>query len=288
MNGMREVPIVALVYDFDQTLSPCNMQEYGFIPGIGMSADAFWAECRKNAVEHGMDGVLAYMYTMLKTARGRMRLTAEALRALGRDIEFYPGVEGWFRRINEIGRARGAAVEHYIVSSGLKEIIEGSKIAHEFKEIFATSYMYDEDGEALWPATAVNYTSKTQYLFRINKGIFDITNDRDLNAYTPDHKRYVPFSNMIYIGDGPTDVPCMKLTKSKGGSSIAVYKDEDPRAGDDMILKGRVDFSLPADFTEGSEMETVVLRLIDKIRASHDYAVLHSSQVDRAMKRARN
>lgn len=285
MVAMRETPLIALVYDFDKTLSPLNMQEYGFIPGIGMSADAFWAECRRAASSHDMDGVLAYMYTMLKYAKGHMPLTREALRALGTDIDFYPGVEGWFTRINEKGAQMGARVEHFIVSSGLKEIIEGSRIAREFRAIFATSFVYDEGGAAVWPATAVNYTSKTQYLFRINKGIFDVTNDRDLNGYTPEHKRYVPFQNMVYIGDGPTDVPCMKLVKSKGGSSIAVYQDENPRQGDEMILQGRVDFSLPANFSAGSEMETVVLKLIEKICASHAYARLHSSQMDRAQAR---
>ena len=203
-------PIVALIYDFDKTLSPKDMQEYSFIPGLGMEPDAFWGLCRELSLRTNMDGILAYMYMMKKMAEGTMELSREALSKLGEKVEFFPGVETWFDRVGEIGRQSGVCVEHYIISSGLQEIILGSRIGDRFKAVFAASFCYDEHGRAEWPATAVNYTSKTQYLFRINKGILDVTNDRDLNAYTPEYKRRVPFSNMIYVGDGLTDVPCMK------------------------------------------------------------------------------
>jgi len=232
-----------------------------------------------------MDGILTYMYLMKKMASGEMELTRENLIALGRDVEFFPGVTGWFDRINALGRQCGVSVEHYIISSGLTEIIRGSAIGGHFKAIFAASFCYDEEGKAVWPSTAVNYTSKTQYLFRINKGILDVTNDRDLNAFTPEYMRRVPFSNMIYVGDGLTDVPCMKMTKQKGGYSIAVHAPGATEVADDMLLQGRVDFSVEADYTPGSEIEQVVTMLMRRIRASHELTLRHAEQVQRAHRR---
>ncbi len=279
-------PIVALIYDFDKTLSPKDMQEYGFLPGINMEPAAFWGMCRDLALKNDMDGILAYMYMMQRAAEGTMELTRASLKTLGEGIEFFPGVETWFSRVNEIGRKSRVEVEHYIISSGLREIIKGSLIGEQFKEVFAASYCYDENERAVWPANAVNYTSKTQYLFRINKGILDVTNDRDLNAFTPEYKRRVPFSNMVYIGDGLTDVPCMKMTKQKGGYSIAVHAPGDPRIADDLLRQGRADFAIEADYSAGKELEAVVGELIRRIRASHELAVRHARQVRRAHERS--
>ena len=281
-------PIVALIYDFDKTLSPRDMEEYSFLPGINVEPDLFWGKCAEFAREHDMDGILTYMYLMKKMASGEMELTKENLIALGRDVEFFPGVTGWFDRINEIGQACGVTVEHYIISSGLTEIIRGSAIGRYFKAIFAASFCYDDGGRAVWPSTAVNYTNKTQYLFRINKGILDVTNDRDLNAFTPAYMRRVPFSNMIYVGDGLTDVPCMKMTKQKGGYSIAVHAPGATELADDMLLQGRVDFSVEADYSEGSEIEQVVTLLMKRIRASHALTLRHAEQVQRAHRRRGN
>ena len=283
--GAMPTPIVALIYDFDKTLSPRDMEEYSFLPGINVEPDVFWGKCAEFAREHDMDGILTYMYLMKKMASGEMELTRENLIALGRDVEFFPGVTQWFDRINAIGRECGVSVEHYIISSGLTEIIRGSAIGKYFKAIFAASFCYDEDGRAVWPSTAVNYTSKTQYLFRINKGILDVTNDRDLNAFTPEYMRRVPFSNMIYVGDGLTDVPCMKMTKQKGGYSIAVHAPGATEVADDMLLQGRVDFSVEADYTPGSEIEQVVTMLMRRIRASHELTLRHAEQVQRAHRR---
>lgn len=278
-------PIMALVYDFDLTLSPKNMQEYGFIPGIGMSPAEFWEACRKMSVKYQMDSVLSYMYMMREKARGRMRLDRETLRHLGEGIEFFPGVTGWFDRINEVGAREGVQVEHYIISSGLKEIIEGSAIGDCFKAVFAASFCYDEAGNAVWPATAVNYTAKTQYLYRINKGILDVSNDRDLNAFTPEYMRPIPFSHIVYVGDGFTDVPCMKTTKSKGGYAIAVYPGQQSETADDLLLQNRADFALPADYREGSPMEQTVTMLMRTIRAQHDLISEHKQHVRRASQR---
>ena len=221
---MEKTPILAIMYDFDHTLSPRDMQEYGFIPDLGMEADVFWNKCLKAMKRNQMDQILAYMYMMLEEAKGKLIVNRNMLRALGKDVQLFDGVSDWFARVNEYARSRGLQPEHYIISSGLKEIIEGTPIAKEFKEIYAASFCYDEHGVACWPAMAVNYTSKTQFLFRVNKGVLDVTEHRALNEFMPEEKRRVPFSNMIYVGDGLTDVPSMKLTKLNGGHSIAVWQ----------------------------------------------------------------
>lgn len=282
---MSRPPIACLIYDFDKTLSPLNMQEYGFLPGLNIDPDDFWAECREFALKNRMDGILTYMYKMVEKARGSMRLTRETLAKQGAQVRFFPGVESWFQRVNEYGLSIGLQMEHYIVSSGLREIIEGSRIAENFRAIFAASFCYGEDGCALWPATAVNYTAKTQYLFRINKGILDVTNDVDLNNFTPEDRRPIPFRNMIYIGDGLTDVPCMKLTRAKGGCSIAVHAPGDTRLTDDMLLQNRADFAITADYTENSEMEQTVFALLRQIRAMDECAALHARHMDDARRR---
>lgn len=283
-----KLPIVALIYDFDKTLSPRDMEEYSFMPGIGVEPDDFWGLCADFSRQHQMDGILTYMYLMQKLAKGRLELTREAMQKLGEAVEFFPGVEGWFDRVNRIGQACGVQVEHYIISSGLTEIIRGSAIGHHFKAIFAASFCYDESDHPVWASSAVNYTSKTQYLFRINKGILDVTNDRDLNAFTPAYKRRVPFSNMIYVGDGLTDVPCMKMTRQKGGYSIAVHAPGCTELADDMLLQGRADFSVEVDYTENSEIEQVVTLLMRRIRASHELTLRHAEQVQRAHARRGN
>ncbi len=278
-------PIVALIYDFDKTLSPRDMQEYSFLPGIRMEPDDFWGMCNRFSEEHEMDSVLTYMYLMKKTAQGEMDLSPGTLQKLGRDVEFFPGVDTWFSRINQIGADCGVVVEHYIISSGLTEIIRGTAIGDQFKAIFAASFCYDDAGHPVWPSTAVNYTNKTQYLFRINKGILELTNDNDLNAYTPEYMRRVPFTNMIYVGDGLTDVPCMKMTKQKGGYSILEHSTDQTYYSDDMLLQGRADFSVEADYSAGSEMEQVVTLLIRRILATHNLSLRHAQHVQRAQRR---
>ncbi len=281
-------PIVALIYDFDKTLSPRDMEEYTFLPGINVEPDAFWGKCAEFSRRHQMDSILTYMYLMQHMAQGNMNLTRDTLRALGQGVEFFPGVESWFGRIREIGSRIGVDVEHYIISSGLSEIIEGSRIGHEFKAVFAASFCYDEAGHPVWPSSAVNYTTKTQYLFRINKGILDVTNDRDLNAFTPEYMRRIPFSNMIYIADGLTDVPCMKMTRQKGGFSIAVHPPGKTETADDLLLQNRADFSVETDYTAGSELEQVVAMLMKRILAASEVSMAHALQVQRAHRRRGN
>ena len=281
---MPDKPIIALMYDFDRTLSPRDMQEYAFIPGLGMNAGDFWAECDTTMKQYCMDSILAYMYVMLEKSRGRQLVTHDTLRDLGKSVKLFPGVSTWFHRVNAYAEKMGLHTEHYIISSGLKEIIEGTKIAGEFKQIYAASFCYDDDGVPFWPAMAVNYTSKTQFLFRINKGVPDVTENKGLNEYMPEDLRRVPFRNMIYIGDGLTDVPCMKLTKLNGGHSIAVFQ-EDRAEADDMLLHGRVDYAVPANYSKGSEIEQAVFEIIDQAAATTKTIDRHMTHREQAKKR---
>ena len=265
---MNRKPIIALMYDFDNTLCTKNMQEYTFIPEVGMTTEEFWKESNSQSREKNMDGILSYMYVMLERAKASKKsIRKEAFMELGKDLEYYPGVTTWFSRINEIGRSLGAQIEHYIISSGLREIIEGSKIFHEFKEVFGCEFLYDENGIACWPKNAVNYTTKTQFRFRINKGVLDISYDYDLNRFTPERERRVLYHNMIYIGDGLTDVPCMKLVKLNGGQSIAVYKKDDRKTCEDLLSVNRVNFIEPADYRKGKPLEKTVTEIIQKMVA---------------------
>ncbi|MBR6020591.1 MAG: haloacid dehalogenase-like hydrolase [Lachnospiraceae bacterium] len=272
MNNQNEQkPVVAIMYDFDKTLCTKDMQEYTFIPNIGMTAKAFWAEAAALAKDRQMDGVLTYMYLMLEKSRAAHKsIHREDFVALGKDLEFFPGVTDWFARIARFGEEIGVTVEHYIISSGLREIIEGSEVFRAFREVFACEFLYDENNIACWPKNAVNYTTKTQFLFRINKGVLDISNDTDLNTYTPEDERRVPFRNMIYIGDGLTDVPCMKLVKVNGGYSVAVYRDETLAKVQPLLTDNRVNFIEPADYREGSDLDTTVKNILRKMILTDD------------------
>jgi len=276
---MNQKPIVAIMYDFDKTLSPKDMQEYGFISELGMNSEEFWEKSRLNMVNHNMDQILAYMLTILQEAEGRMPLTRSLFNKLGRDVKLFDGLETWFDRINLYGEKLGLEIEHYIISSGLKEIIEGTEITNKFKEIYAAEYCYNEKNIPIWPAMAVNYTSKTQFLFRINKGVLDVTEHKGLNESTPDNKKRIPFRNMIYVGDGLTDVPCMKLVKINGGHSIAVYS-EDKSIADSLISQDRVDFVVNADYRENSDMEKTVHTILNQIDAVNKVFELHIKHME--------
>ena len=260
---------VALIYDFDGTLAPGNMQEYDFIPAVGKSSAEFWEESNIIARSQDADPVLTYMAKTIEYARRNgMSLKREAFRASGRKIRFYDGVREWFGRINSYGAERGIEVQHYINSSGIKEIIEGTEIAHEFKNIYASSFLYDENGAAYWPAVGVNYTNKTQFIYKINKGVESVSDTKLVNRYLEEEKRPVQFKHMIFIGDGTTDIPCMRLVKSQGGHSIAVYGPSDKASFETMrilIDEGRATYVCEANYTEGSEIDDLVKTIIDKI-----------------------
>ena len=269
-----KTPIIALIYDFDGTLSPGNMQEFGFIQAVGKTAGEFWDKSNAIAVGQDASNVLSYMKLMFDEAHNSgIKLRKEEFKRFGKDIQLFDGVKEWFGLINEYGRRKGVRVEHYINSSGLTEIIEGSPIAGEFKHVFAGSFIYNEQGDAEWPGIAVDYTAKTQFLFKINKGIFSAQDTRMVNSSIAEDKKRVPFSNMIYMGDGETDVPCMKIVNMFGGHSIAVYNpDNDKKAKTAAKLKrqGRVKFAIPARYTADSQAYKVVCAIIDKIKADFD------------------
>ncbi|MBE6794818.1 MAG: haloacid dehalogenase-like hydrolase [Ruminococcaceae bacterium] len=263
---MKTEPIIAIMYDFDKTLCTRDMQEYDLIPKLNMSAADFWAEANGFGRAQKMDGILAYMYTCVKRCREKgVSLKRESFVESGRNVELYKGVREWFDRINAFAEEQGAKVEHYVISSGMKEIIEGTEIADKFTEIFACEFYYDEDGNAAWPKTSVNYTNKTQFVYRINKGVLDVSNDVDLNRSMPDDSKRVPFCNMIYIGDGLSDVPCMKMMKAYGGQAIAVYQDDSKKKVEELLIKDRVDFIFPADYSEDGELDHTVKNIIKKI-----------------------
>lgn len=274
-QSLDKKPVAAIMYDFDKTLSPKDMQEYAFIPGVGMRAEDFWSKCMEITKQNRMDQILAYMLVMVQEAEGRMLLNREEFKKLGKSVELFPGVPTWFKRVNAYAEKKGIEVEHYIISSGLKEIIEGTKIAEEFKEIYAAEFCYNDKNVPIWPAMAVNYTSKTQFLFRINKGMLDVTEHKSLNEFMPDDNRRIPFRNMIYIGDGLTDVPCMKLVKVNGGHSIAVRQNDDDELVKQMLLQGRVDYVLPADYSRNGELEQTVFAVLDQVAAANRTIQIH-------------
>ncbi len=275
---MKKKPTVALIYDFDGTLSPGNMQEFGFIQAVGQTPDEFWS--KSNSVPGGQEvsSILSYMKLMIDEAREKgISLTRDSFVSFGRHIQLYEGVKEWFALINEYGKRHGVVVEHYINSSGQVELIEGTPIAHEFKKIFACSFWYDESGVAVWPAVAVDYTGKTQFLFKIAKGIMDISDNTKVNESQKEDDKPIPFSHMIYLGDGTTDVPCMKIVKMFGGNSIAVYSRENQRQQETarkLLKQDRVNFICEADYRVGGQIYEVVTTIIDKIKAENDFHAL--------------
>lgn len=271
-TARREIegrPVLAICYDFDRTLSPEDMQAQGYIQSIGYDVADFWKESNSLAADNDMDQNLAYMYTMVTKARGRLVFNKEILKADGAKIKLYPGVDTWFTRVNQYGQEKGITIEHYIISSGLKEMIEGTMVAKYFKKIYASSFYFDDVGVAVWPAQAVNYTNKTQYLFRIKKGILDI-NDQKVNDYFDPDKVVVPFRNMVYIGDSDTDIPCMKLVNSNGGYSIGVYDSEtqDKTKVFKMLREHRIKYFAPADYREGSSLEGLIKNIVDRTKTN--------------------
>ena len=261
-----QAPIIAFLYDFDKTLCTTDMEDYAFIPSLGYTPAEFWGRANAFGWENRMDGLLAYMYTMIQEcAAQNIKLDRAFLNHCGESIQLFPGVREWFARINAFGESLGVQVEHYVISSGLREIIEGSGIAQEFREIYACEFYYNENGDACWPKLDVNFTNKTQFVYRINKGILDVSRDKELNDSMPDDSKRVPFTNMIYMGDGLSDVPCMKMMRAYGGQAIAVYQASNRQGVEKLLADGRVDFIFPADYREGMELDRTVRDILRKM-----------------------
>ena len=258
--------IVAIMYDFDRTLSTTDMQNYSFIPNMGMEPKEFWGSIDQFANKEGVERILSYMYMMIEIAKQKgIEVTKEYLKECGKNIKFYPGVTTWFKRINEYGASKGIKVEHYLVSSGTKEIVDGCSIVDEFTKIFACEFYFNEENKPVWPKLAINYTQKTQYFFRIAKGaINDITDDKTVNTKVGELGGYrIPYRNIIYIGDGMTDIACMTLVKDKGGKSIAVYPEHESEKVKGIYEDDRVNFICRADYCANSDIEKVVHLIID-------------------------
>jgi len=274
----KKKPTVALIYDFDGTLSPMNMQEYDFLKAIGIKdKKEFWDANAELVKRHEASNILCYMKLMLdKSQWAGSSIKREQFVEFGRSIELFKGVKEWFGLVNEMADDIGVKVEHYINSSGLKEMIEGTPIAKEFKEIYACSFMY-EDGVAKWPAVAVDFTAKTQFLFMINKGISKVSENIKVNEFVDDEERPVPFKHMIYFGDGETDIPCMKLVKQQGGYSFAVYKPKNSRkkrVAEQLVKENRVNFVCPADYSKDSEIYRIVEAILKRIRYNYDFRTM--------------
>lgn len=271
-------PVVAICYDFDKTLSPDDMQAQGYIQSVGYDVPDFWKKSNSLASDNEMDQNLAYMYTMKQESEGKVLFTKEKLAEYGASVQLFPGVEQWFERIREYGKSQGVIVEHYIISSGLKEMIEGTAVAKAgaFEKIYASSFYYNEKGVAVWPAQVVNYTNKTQFLFRIEKGVLDINDSAVNESFSPEEMR-VPFRNIVYIGDSDTDIPCMKLVTSYGGHSIGVYNAEskDKTKVYKMMRDGRIKYFAPADYREGTELDLLVKAIINRTAANEALETLH-------------
>ena len=275
-----QAPIIAFLYDFDKTLCTTDMEDYAFIPSLGYTPAEFWGRANAFGWENRMDGLLAYMYTMIQEcAAQNIKLDRAFLNHCGESIQLFPGVREWFARINAFGESLGVQVEHYVISSGLREIIEGSGIAQEFREIYACEFYYNENGDACWPKLDVNFTNKTQFVYRINKGILDVSRDKELNDSMPDDSKRVPFTNMIYMGDGLSDVPCMKMMRAYGGQAIAVYQASNRQGVEKLLADGRVDFIFPADYREGMELDRTVRDILRKMTISDRLLEVNNRQL---------
>ncbi|CAM3762624.1 HAD family hydrolase [Litorimonas haliclonae] len=277
-NPAPELKRTAIVYDYDGTLAKGNIQEHSFLPSVGLDTSEFWEKVKLVTKENDSDEILVYMQLMLQEAKANGNpLTKERLKNHGKTSNLFNGLkdDSWFTRLNKFAKDHGLHLEHYIVSSGTQEMIEGSPIASHFRKIFASRYIYDDNGEASWPSLAINYTTKTQFLFRINKGVENAWDNTSINAFMPENERPIPFSRIIFIGDGDTDIPAMKMTTYNGGHSIATYDPQrDTRTLGKihaLISDGRADFTAPADYSENTQMDIMVKGILGRIARSEGF-----------------
>jgi hypothetical protein len=268
----------AIVYDFDGTLARGNVQEHSFLPELGTDVGEFWAEVKAEKQRHDADEILIYMWRMLELARARnVAVTCEALKKHGAAIPLFEGVESWFGRINTYAEKRRLALEHYVVSSAIQDMIEGCAISDHLKQVYASKFVYDGEGKAIWPGVAINYTTKTQYLFRINKGVPNHWDNDRVNRWQPMNERPLPFTRMLYLGDGDTDIPSMKMVRQQGGFSVAVFDPSDWGSGKSqrkiyrLISEDRVHFVAPADYSAGSQLEVIVKGILGRFARGVGY-----------------
>lgn len=263
---------IAIVYDYDQTLSPSYMQDEVVFPAFGIDKEHFWRKCSELVREGGYDSELAYMKVLLDTL-GMDRPTNAELKALGKNLNFYNGLPEMFEQfadglLTEEHLSHGIVVEHYIISSGMKILIEGSRLAGFVRAIFGCEFAEDAEGRITFPKRVISHTQKTQYLFRINKGLLDMA--QDVNDHMDPAIRPIPFTHMIYIGDGPTDVPCFTVMRKNGGEAIAVYNPDDPaRVGFKKCYQlsthaDRVKHIAPADYRPGTHLRMLLEQMVEE------------------------
>lgn len=266
----------AIVYDFDGTLAAGDCAQHGLLPAIGIAdVTKFWNNVKTKAKDTDSDEILTYLGCLASEAvraQKEEELSPDRLRHHGRSIPLFPGVIKWFDRINHHAIDRGIALEHYIVSSGIEEMILGTSIASHFTKIFGCRYQYDTaTGTVTWPSVAINYTTKTQYIFRVNKGILNSFDNEEVNRFVEHRERRIPFENIIYIGDGDTDIPCMRLVKDQGGCSIAVFnpnswgQQKTSEKIEKLIAEDRVSFVTPGNYEEGSQLDVTIQGILSRI-----------------------
>ena len=282
----NEKPIVALIYDFDGTLAPGNMQEYDFLNEIGITDKAeFWREVEELSRAQDVPEVLSYMRMMIEKSNNPENprpITRQAFRKYGATLPLFPGVKEWFALIRKLGEGMGLEIEHYINSSGLQEMVEGSPIAKEFKHIYASRFMYDKDGRAVWPAAAIDFTCKMQILYMINKGVEHICDNKEINNFMAMSDRRIPFNHMIYLGDGLTDIPSMKLVREMGGFTIAIYTPEHEKQTVDLVRRGIINFACKADYSKDQALYKAVSAILEHIRALDNFKTLERSNIEEA------
>jgi phosphoserine phosphatase len=263
-------PLAVFAYDFDGTLAPGNMQEHAFIPDeLGMAHADFWEEARALAYAQRGDGILAYMHLMLTKAREKgLELSLESWRARGAALRLFPGVTDWFPRQNARAEALGLDLRHFIISSGNRELIEGSPIAGCFERIYASAFMFDQDRDAIGIALAINYTGKTQYLFRINKWTLEEWDADGINRVQADRDRPAPFERIAFFGDGATDIPVMRVVTDHGGHAVAVYdpdREITEAAAHQLLTDGRARLAAPGDYREGAPLDLLAQRILQEM-----------------------
>lgn len=262
----------ALVYDFDGTLAEGDCVEYGLMPSLRINdVQSFWDEAEARTKKDDGDNILAYLGLLAEKAnqQNSADLSEASLMEYGKSIPLFPGVESWFDRINRYGAEHNLKICHYIISSGLEAMIRGTSIGKHFEKIYACKYHYSEDGLcAKWVAQAINYTTKMQFLFRINKGIDNSWDNEAINEFIEPTKREIPFERMIYFGDGDTDIPAMKTVKDQGGFPLAVFDNEKWQASaiqdkvGKLISEERANYVMPALYEEGSQLDVTVKGLL--------------------------
>lgn len=275
-NNQLNQNIIAIVYDFDGTLTPKPMQEYTILPEIGIDDGAkFWREVSRETKRTKGEGIVTYMRLMLERSKAKgFPVTSRMLSELATRIKYYPGVSNYFKRISSFAKKEFNNIElrHYVISAGLKEIIDGTTIAKHFHKIFACEYYYDEYGAAVFPKVIVNDTLKTQFIFRINKGKEEL--HESINSHMPLADRPIPFQNILYIGDGLSDIPCMTVIKQNGGHAIAVFdknNSDGKRTCKELLSRQLVDFISEADYRSRSQLDRLVKLLLRNMVEGVEY-----------------